>query len=627
MPNKSDIINTVNNLDTFLKVNELKGAIVKKQTNGQPFFFTGGFNMVFQLEKQSKKWAFRVWYISLQNLKERFQKISQYLTKQKLSYFADFIYDEKGLLVNGELVDTIHMEWLDGLLLKDYIEQNLQDKQKLLNLAESFLTMCKELHKCKISHGDLQHGNIIIDKSDKIKLIDYDSICVPDIEGQEELVTGLKGYQHPSRIKSKNKTSLKADYFSELIVYLSIIAISEKPYLWNDYKVEESDVLLFSDDDFENFSQSKIYKELSNGFSDNVNDLLKILTKYLSKLSYLDLEPSESYLTPPKINNKNKSSFNNMNKKTKFSFAVLLCFFFGALPFSTICFFSMYFVTMGNSTNSIKWAAILTVVHTGLAFLLKFWKTASSNFRTNCWLQIGTFVLFIAAAFLFLPVFAHYFSVSNHKQEIISKADENFDRINKMFSDYKMYSDERIDAYRRNLRATIVGKAANESVYRTWGFDPGRGVSDEEQMTTFVDMLRTDLYPVEFAAIDTTAQQWLAESKTKVTSWKPLALVNIINTVEEQGTEWRDKLVGYSVAAKRPNENAEPFSYNITFGDVTNLFKTSEAPTGLAVGLFIVLCLIMLFPWIIAAKHPRNNIPCLKLLFGNGFNKEDDDAL
>jgi hypothetical protein len=316
-----------------------------------------------------------------------------------------------------------------------------------------------------------------------------------------------------------------------------------------------------------------------------------------------------------------------MNKKTKFSFAVLLCFFFGALPFGVMCFFSKYFTTMGNFADSVKWAAIFVIILFGFAFLLKFWKTASGNFRTFAWLQIGTIVLFAATAFLFLPVFAHYFSVSNHKQEIISKTDGNFDRIEKIFVDYKTYSDERIDAYSRNLRAAILGKAANESVYRDWEFDPRRGVSDEEQMATFVDMLRTDLYPAEFAAIDTTAQQWLAESKTKVASWKPLALVNIINTVAEQGTEWRDKLVGYSVIAKRPNETAEPFSYDITFGDVTNLFKTTEAPTGLAIGLFIVLCLIMVFPWIIAAKHPRNNISFFKLLFGNGFNKKDDDAL
>lgn len=301
MPNKSDIINSVNNIDAFLKIEELKGATVKKNLNGQPFFFTGGFNMVFQLEKQSTRWAFRVWHVNIDNLKERFYKISKFLTKNNLPYFAEFIYDEKGLLVNGELVDTIRMEWLEGLLLKEYIDKNKNDKKKLLKLAESFLTMCKELHKNQISHGDLQHGNIIIENDDKIKLIDYDSICIPDIEGQEEFVTGLKGYQHPTRLNSKNLASLKADYFSELIIYLSIIALAENPSLWNEYNVEATEVLLFDEADFTNIIQSEIYNSLLNISSDEIKVLLGILSEYLNRQSYLDIEPLEVYLVPPTI--------------------------------------------------------------------------------------------------------------------------------------------------------------------------------------------------------------------------------------------------------------------------------------------------------------------------------------
>lgn len=308
MPDKSDIINAVKYLDIFLKVNELKGAILKKNNNGQPFFFTGGFNMVFLLEKKSIKWAFRVWHTNIKNKKERFQKISKYLIQNKLPYFADFIYDEKGLLVNGEYVDTIRMEWIEGNLLKEYLEQNLKNKQKLLKFAELFLDMCKELHKYKISHGDLQHGNIIIDKNDKIKLIDYDSICVPDIEGQEEFISGLKGYQHPLRMNQKNNASLKADYFSELIIYLSILAIAEKPDLANKYQILDSESLLFDSKDFIDLQKSEIYSDLQSLGGLNPR-LLLILEYYLSLKSINDLEPfyelisQNRRLTLPKIKN------------------------------------------------------------------------------------------------------------------------------------------------------------------------------------------------------------------------------------------------------------------------------------------------------------------------------------
>ena len=109
MPSKSDIITAVKNPDIFLKVPELRGASVKLNSTGQPYFFTGGFTMVFQLTKENAKWAFRVWHCGLKQQKERFQKISQYLVTKESSYFADFIYDEKGLLVNGELVDIVSL--------------------------------------------------------------------------------------------------------------------------------------------------------------------------------------------------------------------------------------------------------------------------------------------------------------------------------------------------------------------------------------------------------------------------------------------------------------------------------------------------------------------------------------
>lgn len=290
--NMQNIITSVKNLEKFLKVPELQGAIAVKKANGQPFCYTGGFNMVFKLEHQGKKWAFRVWHTPYGE-RERFQAISNYLNSIKLPYFGEFFYDSKGLLVNGVLHDTIRMEWVDGQLLKDYLKENLYDKEKLLAFAEKFMQMVKTLHENKISHGDLQHGNILIDSNNNISLIDYDSICIPETEGQEEVVSGLKGYQHPSRFDSK-KSSLTADYFSELIVYLSVLAIIENPDLWEKYRLEESEYLLFSENNFFNLKSSEIYKDLQN-LSPIIKDLLFVLDVYVRNTNYLTIRPIDEY--------------------------------------------------------------------------------------------------------------------------------------------------------------------------------------------------------------------------------------------------------------------------------------------------------------------------------------------
>lgn len=297
--NKQDIVSAILNSDTFLKVPELQGAKPRLNKNGSLFAFVGGFNMVFQLEHQNKKWAFRVWHVPMGEHKDRYRKISQYLTDKKLPYFADFIYDEKGILVNGNFIDTIRMEWLEGSVLKEYIEGNLGNKDKLTKLANDFLEMCKTMRDNKISHGDLQEGNILIDRNGNIKLVDYDSICIPDIEGQKELVTGLKGYQHPSRFKA-TEASLKADYFSELIIYISILAISESSDFWQKYQVKDTQYLLFKESDFEQFEISEIYNDLIK-LSDKIKSLVRILKNYLHQQSYLELEPIDFYFTPPII--------------------------------------------------------------------------------------------------------------------------------------------------------------------------------------------------------------------------------------------------------------------------------------------------------------------------------------
>jgi hypothetical protein len=159
--------------------------------------------------------------------------------------------------------------------------------------------MCKDLRDNQISHGDLQEGNILVTERGEIKLVDYDSICIPKIEGQKELVTGLKGYQHPSRFKG-GKASLKADYFSELIIYLSILAISGKPELWDKYQVNDTQYLLFTETDFEDLINSNIYKDLA-GISSKIDKLIAILIEYLKTSLYTDLKPFTLYLEPPII--------------------------------------------------------------------------------------------------------------------------------------------------------------------------------------------------------------------------------------------------------------------------------------------------------------------------------------
>lgn len=256
--------------------------------------YTGGFTVVFPVIVNKEKWAFRCWHANLGNVRQRFECIADAIQNTRAKYLCDFAYVDEGIIVGGKLFPTTRMRWVDGYTIKDYICENKHSKEKLLKLAERFLKVCQDMHKHSLAHGDLQHGNIIVDSKCEIYLVDYDSFYCPKLAGKTDIITGLSAYQHPAR-RNNLIVSEKLDYFSELIIYLSILAIAHNPALVDKYQVKDSERMLFSADDFSNIKYSDIYKDIL-ALGQEFVVYLQILEIYLSKTSISDLEPFDILL-------------------------------------------------------------------------------------------------------------------------------------------------------------------------------------------------------------------------------------------------------------------------------------------------------------------------------------------
>ncbi len=301
-----DIIKSVSNglvNDSFVK----SGSFIKNRNNrGREILerYVGGFSAVFPFIAKGKKWAFRCWHANVGNMQKHYEALAKELAPLKLPYFCNFSYSPDGVLVNGFVYPTTTMEWIDGTNLKEYLCLYANDKRKIERLADSFLQMTKAMHKAKISHGDLQHGNILVNDKGELFLIDYDSVCTPSLVGQPSAIVGLIDYQHPLRFTTQVLSSEKNDYFSELIIYISILAIAKKPVLIEKYNIKESERLLFSKEDFTDIEASPIYKELCI-FGDKFKLLLKILKEYLVCNSIDELVPfdvlMEQYSLPVRL--------------------------------------------------------------------------------------------------------------------------------------------------------------------------------------------------------------------------------------------------------------------------------------------------------------------------------------
>lgn len=287
LPGCTDYITSIET-PSLIKAEELQGGRVVKK-NGKPLRYAGGFCMVFPYEKSSgKKVAVRCWTAHVPDAEKRSRQISQCLQKSGLPYFVEFNYVERGVATQLGVFPIIIMDWVEATPLKDYIENNINNPSAIRALADEFVKMTNELHRLGFSHGDLQHGNIMVSSTGQIFLVDYDSMFVPGLEGVTDEIKGLAGYQHPGRACLKY-LSPKADYFSELIIYTSLLAFAKNPKLWTELNIDNTETLVFSQDDIENPSRSKIFSSLKSD-SDLVGCVNAIETA-LSKTDINDLLP------------------------------------------------------------------------------------------------------------------------------------------------------------------------------------------------------------------------------------------------------------------------------------------------------------------------------------------------
>ena len=276
---------------------KLKGGTPRRGANNDLISYSGGFSIVFPVDVLSNTYALRCWITDIEDAETRYNEISNYLKQCGLPYFVDFAYVPQGILVNGNKYSITRMEWAEGNTLCDFIKQNFQDARCLKTTAAEFQKMVKTLHAHQISHGDLQDGNILLKRNGagvEIKLIDYDSLFVPALRGQPDNIVGLAEYQHPQRITGGRQASEKVDYFSELVIFLSFVALAEKPALWNQFGNRTERALLFTVEDFKNPAQSDVFRDLEN-LSPDVAHLASKL-KGFCNLSIDQLEPLEAVL-------------------------------------------------------------------------------------------------------------------------------------------------------------------------------------------------------------------------------------------------------------------------------------------------------------------------------------------
>lgn len=236
---------------------DLKNSSVEITPLGLPKPYSGGFTITYKLSKPPKKWAVRCFHRDIQDLQQRYYAIENFLSKNQSRYFVEAKYLSNGIKINGKDYPIIKMDWLDGEPLNIYLNKVFLQKTKIENLLIDFVNLITELERLGIAHGDLQHGNIIVNNN-KLHLIDYDGMYLPELNSLKTNEIGHVNYQHPNRTSIYYDKDI--DRFSVIVIYIGLKAMSINTNLWKKY--DNSENILFRYQDYADPNNSRLIHDL-----------------------------------------------------------------------------------------------------------------------------------------------------------------------------------------------------------------------------------------------------------------------------------------------------------------------------------------------------------------------------
>ena len=225
---------------------------------GMPLVTSGQFAYVYKLKSRNGNgdFAVRCFRGYLGDRDQRYRAIQEHLRTSPVGYLSEFSYAPEGILVNGNRFPILFMKWIEGPTLDLYIREMLHRSEVLLHLSQEWLRLLSSLQTSGIAHGDLQHGNIIVEHG-QLRLVDHDGIYVTRMSGWAASEVGHQHYQHPRR--DAQHFDAKLDSFSSLVIYLSLLSLAERPDLWSDHHDEN---LIFTKADFVDPASSSLFKKI-----------------------------------------------------------------------------------------------------------------------------------------------------------------------------------------------------------------------------------------------------------------------------------------------------------------------------------------------------------------------------
>ncbi len=271
-----------------------------------PTLARGSSAVVFQAAVDGRPQALRCYIRNDASSRDRYSALGAYLARRDLSpVVSGTTWLDAAIKVKGATWPVLQMEWIDGRTLNEYVDFLVAggNTAALATLAVRWREMVALLQDSDFAHGDLQHGNVMVDQEGQLRLVDFDGVWIPELAGQPPPTEyGHPNYQHPAR----RDWGRWLDTFSAQVIYLSLVALSKDPSLW--LALYNSKNLLFAKADFFPPFQTEAWKQLAALRDPQVDELTRRLQECCAadwvsdrSLEKILAQPSAQPSAPPQV--------------------------------------------------------------------------------------------------------------------------------------------------------------------------------------------------------------------------------------------------------------------------------------------------------------------------------------
>ncbi|CUU54050.1 Phosphotransferase enzyme family protein [Parafrankia irregularis] len=260
-PSAEDYIRAVQRPDLVFDHPELTGARFDVHPLlGIPVPASGSTAVVFRATIGGTAHALRFFTREDASTQQRYTAIDDWFTERGLSPdVAACRWVDDAILVNGRRWPMVQMDWVDGHTLDRHVEELVEadDRAALRTLADSWRDLLRRLQSAQFAHGDLQHGNVLVDTAGRLRLVDFDSSWIAPFTGSPPPTEGgHRNYQPENRLWGP-----WMDTFPGLVIYLSLLALAQEPDQWERFNDGEN--LLLGRRDFQPPHQTEAWSWLA----------------------------------------------------------------------------------------------------------------------------------------------------------------------------------------------------------------------------------------------------------------------------------------------------------------------------------------------------------------------------